>query len=84
MSAPGHNHENKGDRGTFSEMISNLKTPGVKNMEAAWSRAGASNHHTPGVATKLGSQDQPEASESAGVGSKEFSDKIGDQRSEAS
>lgn len=84
MSAPVHNHENKGDGGTFGELVSNMKTPGVKNIEAAWSRAGASNNHTPAAATKLGSQDQLGASESAGLGSKEFSAKIGDQRSEVS
>jgi hypothetical protein len=84
MSAPGNSNENKSNGGTFGEMISNLKTPAVKNMEAAWSRAGASNHHTPAIATKLGSQDQLSASGSAGVGSKKFSDSIGDQRQEVS
>jgi hypothetical protein len=39
-------------------------------MEAAWSRAGASAHHTPGAATKLGSQDQIGASEQSGSGSR--------------
>ena len=59
------------------------KTPAVKNMEAAWTRAGAGNNHTPGHASKLGSQEQPEKNGN-GVGSKEFQDKIGDQRVEVS
>lgn len=57
-----HTTEQKGDKDTFNDLLSG-KTLGVMNMEAAWSRAGASNHHTPGVATKLESQDQVEASE---------------------
>ncbi|KAF8863418.1 hypothetical protein BDZ45DRAFT_670370 [Acephala macrosclerotiorum] len=58
------------------------KTPGVRNIEAAYSRAGASNHHTPGSATKLGSQDQVGASEAQGVGSQKFADGFSDQRQE--
>ena len=59
------------------------KTPAVKNMEAAWTRAGAGNNHTPGHASKLGSQDQPDKNGS-GIGSKAFQDTIGDQRPEVS
>lgn len=57
------------------------KTPAVKNMEAAWTRAGAGNNHTPGSASKLGSQEQPE-NKSSGVGGKDFKDNISDQRVE--
>lgn len=56
------------------------KTPAVKNMEAAWSRAGAGNNHTPGHASKLGSQDQPQG----GIAGKEFQENISDQRTEVS
>ncbi|KAI9053645.1 hypothetical protein LZ554_002599 [Drepanopeziza brunnea f. sp. 'monogermtubi'] len=66
---------------------SSLKTPGVKNIEAAYSRAGATNHHTPGVASKLGSQSQESGAangEHQGVGSQKFRDGISDQRQEPS
>ncbi|EKD19304.1 uncharacterized protein L3040_009255 [Drepanopeziza brunnea f. sp. 'multigermtubi'] len=66
---------------------SSLKTPGVKNIEAAYSRAGATNHHTPGVASKLGSQAQESGAgngEHQGVGSQKFQDGISDQRQEPS
>jgi hypothetical protein len=65
--------------------LSNLlsgKTPAVRNIEKAYSRAGASNHHTPGAATKLGSQDQTGKSEHQGVGSAKFAEGISDQRAE--
>jgi len=54
---PDHTKYQKGDKGTFGDIITNL-TPGVKNIQAAYSRAGATNHHTPGAASKLGSQEQ--------------------------
>jgi hypothetical protein len=47
----------KGDKGTFGETITNL-TPGVKNIQAAYIRAGATHDHTPGSAGRLGSQEQ--------------------------
>ena len=47
----------KGDKGTFGETITNL-TPGVKNIQAAYVRAGATHNHTPGHASTLGSQEQ--------------------------
>lgn len=73
--------QKKGDIGLLGGLLSG-KTPGVRNIEAAYSRAGASNHHTPGSATKLGSQDQVGASEAQGVGSQKFADGISDQRQE--
>jgi len=75
--------QQKDGKGTFGEFLSNaVKTPGVRNIEAAYSRAGASNHHTPGSASKLGSQDQQGASAYQGVGSQRFADGISNQRSE--
>lgn len=71
----------KGDRGTFADLLSG-KTPGVKNIEAAYSRAGASAHHTPGHASKLGSQEQLGTNEAQGVGSEKFSKGFSDQRQE--
>ncbi|KAI9744063.1 MAG: hypothetical protein M1818_002215 [Claussenomyces sp. TS43310] len=68
-------------------MLSNLlsgKTPGVSNIEAAYSRAGACNNHTPGVATTLGSYDQKPKSEGTGVGTDHFADNLSDQRAEPS
>ena len=79
---PAHTTELKGDKTTLGSFLSNISTPGVKNIEAAYSRAGASNHHTPGSASKLGSQDQQGASEHQGVGSDKFRDGISDQRAE--
>jgi hypothetical protein len=54
---PDHTKYNKGDKTTLGDMFTDL-TPGVKNTQAAYSRAGATNHHTPGAALKLGSQEQ--------------------------
>lgn len=80
---PPHTTEQKGDKGTLGDFISNvIKTPGVKNIEAAYSRAGATNHHTPGSASQLGNQSQVGANEGKGVGSQHFTDKISDQRQE--
>lgn len=73
--------QNKGDSSTLGGLLSG-KTFGVQNIEAAYSRAGASAHHTPGSATKLGSQDQKGASEHQGIGSEKFSNSISDQRQE--
>lgn len=73
--------QKKGDTGLLGGLLSG-KTPGVRNIEAAYSRAGASNHHTPGSATKLGSQEQFGANEGQGVGSQRFADGISDQRQE--
>lgn len=77
------------DQSTTSEpkgMLGNLlsgKTPGVSNIEAAYSRAGATANHTPGSATKLGSQEQHGADQEAqGVGSDNFKERISDQRQE--
>ncbi|KAE8445024.1 hypothetical protein EG329_014030 [Mollisiaceae sp. DMI_Dod_QoI] len=75
--------EKKGDTGYLGGLISG-KTPGVRNIEAAYSRAGASNHHTSGAATKLGSQEQVGTNEAQGVGSQKFADRISDQRREPS
>lgn len=62
------------------------KTPAVKNIEAAYTRAGATANHTPGVATKLGSQDQepPHEYEMAGVGSEKFKREFQDQKAKVS
>ncbi|TVY86782.1 hypothetical protein LAWI1_G003290 [Lachnellula willkommii] len=75
--------QDKKPTSTIGDLLSG-KTPGVKNIEAAYSRAGASNHHTPGSASKLGSQEQAGASAQQGVGSKKFKDEISDQRQEPS
>lgn len=40
---------------TLSNMVSG-KTSGVQGIEAAYNRAGASDHHTPGYAGQLGSK----------------------------
>lgn len=59
------------------------KTWGVQNIEKAYSRAGASNNHTPGSASKLGSQDQAgNVQQHQGVGSAKFAEGISDQRHE--
>lgn len=59
------------------------KTWGVENIEKAYSRAGASNHHTPGSASQLGSQNQGgDVHEHQGVGSVKFAEGISDQRQE--
>ncbi|PMD52063.1 uncharacterized protein K444DRAFT_621191 [Hyaloscypha bicolor E] len=59
------------------------KTWGVGNIEKAYSRAGASNHHTPGSASRLGSQDQGgNVHEHQGVGSAKFAERFSDQRRE--
>jgi hypothetical protein len=71
----------KGEKGFLGDLLSG-KTPAVRNIEKAYSRAGASNHHTPGVATKLGSQDQTSTSAHQGVGSAKFAEGISDQRAE--
>ncbi|TVY20385.1 hypothetical protein LARI1_G000948, partial [Lachnellula arida] len=75
--------QDKKPTSTIGDLLSG-KTPGVKNIEAAYSRAGASNHHTPGSASKLGSQEQAGASAQQGVGSAKFKDEISDQRQELS
>jgi hypothetical protein len=54
----------KGDRSTVGDMVTNM-TPGVKSIQAAYSRAGATDHHTPGAASKLGSEEQHERNEIA-------------------
>ena len=68
------------DKGSFLGDLMSGKTPAVKNIEAAYSRAGASKHHTPGYASKLGSQEM--APHGQGVGSKSFEENIQDQRVE--
>jgi len=63
--------------------LSNFKTTGVKNIEAAYSRAGATNNHTPGHASQLGSQDQEGGGKHGqGFGSEDFSEGFGDQKAE--
>lgn len=58
------------------------KTPGVANIEAAYSRAGGTNHHLPGHASQLGSQEQGSVDTHQGVGSKKFAEGFSDQRQE--
>lgn len=65
-----------GDHGTLGGLISG-KTWGVQNIEAAYSRAGGATNHTPGYASKLGSQEQPK-----GVDSKTSSDAVTSQKEE--
>jgi hypothetical protein len=56
----------------------------VKNIEAAYSRARASRHHTPGHASKLGSQEQQPhgPDQEQGIGRKSFKEGFQDQRTE--
>lgn len=73
---------NKEQKGILDGVMSG-KTFGVQNIEAAYSRAGTSDHHTPGSASALGSQNQHGAAEEhQGVGSAKFVEGISDQRSE--
>ncbi|KAF4633736.1 hypothetical protein G7Y89_g4376 [Cudoniella acicularis] len=75
-------NRDQGGNSIFSG-ISPARISGVKNIEAAYSRAGASNHHTPGSASKLRPQDQQGAvEEQQGVGSEKFADNISDGRYE--
>jgi len=70
---------------SLSDLLPSFKTPGVNNIEAAYSRAGASKTHTPGAASQLGSQDQKGGSaEQQGVGSEKFREGVSDQRAEPS
>ncbi|KAM3086633.1 hypothetical protein ACMFMG_000759 [Clarireedia jacksonii] len=66
MSSDPANVEHKGDKGSLGDKISGT-TFGVQNIEAAYSRAGATAHHTPGAASKLGSQNQQGVNEEQGV-----------------
>ncbi|PBP22627.1 hypothetical protein BUE80_DR006633 [Diplocarpon rosae] len=78
MSDPPHTTEAKGDTTTLGSLLSGpFRTPGVKNIEAAYTRAGAASNHTPGAASTLGSQEQ-------GVGSSKVSEGSSDQRQEPS
>jgi hypothetical protein len=74
-------NQEAGDKGFFANMLEG-KTPGVRGIEKAYSRAGAGNNHTPGLASKLGSQEQMSKSEGQGVGSNKFKEGISDQRRE--
>ncbi|TGO65082.1 hypothetical protein BCON_0004g00790 [Botryotinia convoluta] len=72
-------NDDKKSTSALSDLLPSFKTPG----ESAYSRAGASNNHTPGYASTLGSQSQKPGSEMAqGVGSEKFSEGISDQRVE--
>ncbi|PQE27111.1 hypothetical protein CJF32_00000050 [Rutstroemia sp. NJR-2017a WRK4] len=66
MSAHPADTEHKGDKGSLGDKISG-STIGVQNIEAAYSRAGASAHHTPGAASKLGTQNQQGVNEGKGM-----------------
>lgn len=77
--ATGTNDEKK----SFLGDLLQGKTPGVSNIEAAYTRAGASNHNTPGYASKLGSQEQNSGgTKNQGVGTDKFAESISDQRRE--
>jgi hypothetical protein len=71
----------KGDKSILGNLLTG-KTPAVKGIEAAYTRAGATNHHTPGYASKLGSQNQVGGCSHQGVGSASFADNLSDQRRE--
>jgi hypothetical protein len=60
------------------------RTAAVQNVEAAYSRAGATAHYTPGYASKLGSQEQhPDGqAQTQGLGSQSFKEGYQDQRPE--
>ncbi|THV43711.1 hypothetical protein BGAL_1040g00010 [Botrytis galanthina] len=82
-SSNAHSHDDMKSTSALSDLLPSFKTPGVQNIEAAYSRAGATNNHTPGHASALGSQSQKPGSEVAqGVGSEKFSEGISDQRVE--
>ncbi|KAL5320726.1 hypothetical protein ACEPPN_011536 [Leptodophora sp. 'Broadleaf-Isolate-01'] len=84
MSNSANSADQTAEKSFLSDLVSG-KTPGVKNIEAAYSRAGASNNHTPGAASQLGSQEQKSgASDHQGVGSAKFKEGICDQRQEPS
>ena len=53
---PGYTRYNKANKSNLGGIITDL-TPGVKNIEAAYGRAGATKHCTLGLASKLGSQE---------------------------
>lgn len=74
-------NKDKEESGMLGGILSG-KTWGIQNIEKAYSRAGAANNHTPGSASRLGSQDQPHAGEHQGVGSTKFKEGISDQRAE--
>ncbi|ESZ98898.1 hypothetical protein SBOR_0756 [Sclerotinia borealis F-4128] len=84
MSSSDTNNETKTTSVLSNLLPSSFKTPGVQNIEKAYSRAGATNNHTPGYASALGSQDQKGGSENQGVGSAKFAEGISDQRGEPS
>ncbi|KAF7949562.1 uncharacterized protein EAE97_003071 [Botrytis byssoidea] len=80
-----HSHDDMKSTSALSDLLPSFKTPGVQNIESAYSRAGATNNHTPGHASALGSQSQKPGSEVAqGVGSEKFSEGFSDQRVEPS
>ena len=57
----------KGDQNTFGDTVSKISTGGVKNIEAAYQRQGASEHHTPEYAGTLGSQEGSNAGKAPGL-----------------
>ncbi|MCJ1272178.1 hypothetical protein MMC22_012086, partial [Lobaria immixta] len=62
-----------------------FRTPGVQNIENRYSSGGGSKHHTPGAGTTRGNSDDvaprgDERNESSGMGSKEWKERIADQR----
>lgn len=52
-----HAENNHGDTNSLGDMLTG-KTNGIRNIEAAFDRAGATKHHVPGHAGSLGSDDQ--------------------------
>jgi hypothetical protein len=63
-------------RGSAASFFS-IRTPGVRNIEAAYNRAGATAHYTPGHASQLGAQHQHD--HERGIGSNHFADRYQDQ-----
>ena len=71
MSSTGHDCMSKGDKGTLGDFLTS-KTPACSNIEAAYTRAGGSAHHTPGAASALGSQNHKGANGVQGLGSEKY------------
>ena len=62
-----------------------MRTTGVENIERRYTAGGASPTQTPGVATKLGNQEDVvgNQSNSTGVGTENFKENISNQRTDA-
>lgn len=68
----------------FSQM-GDLKTPGMRNIEKRHAAAGGGHSHTPGMATKLGDEENVEVKtmgRKGGTGTPYHEDKFSDQKPE--